>query len=85
MIAFATNIFLIRIFGEVELICAMLKIALILGLILFGLIYDLGGVPNQHRLGFQYWRNPGAFGQGYLVDGAAGRFVNGSPIHAPNR
>ncbi len=75
MVAFATNIFLIRVFGEVELACAMLKIMLILGLILFGLIYDLGGVSGQHRLGFQYWRNPGAFGQGYLVTGATGRFV----------
>jgi len=76
VLAFATNIFLIRIFGEVELICAMLKIMLILGLILFGLIFDLGGVPNQHRLGFQYWRNPGAFGEGYLVTGATGRFAS---------
>ncbi|CAD6584483.1 MAG: hypothetical protein TREMPRED_003848 [Tremellales sp. Tagirdzhanova-0007] len=75
VVAFATNVFLIRIFGEVELFCAILKIALILGLILFGLIFDLGGVHGQPRLGFQYWRNPGAFGQGYLVTGAAGRFA----------
>lgn len=28
--------------------------------ILVGLIIDLGGGPNHQRLGFQYWRNPGA-------------------------
>lgn len=54
----------------------MLKIALILGLILFGLIYDLGGVPGQPRLGFWYWVEPGAFGEGYLVQGPVGRFVS---------
>lgn len=74
--SFLTNIFLIRIFGEVELVFALLKIALIIGLILFGLIYDLGGVPGQPRLGFWYWVEPGAFGQGYLVGGSVGQFVS---------
>ncbi|KAF3009026.1 hypothetical protein E8E14_001915 [Neopestalotiopsis sp. 37M] len=77
VVSFLTNIFLIRIFGEVELVSAMLKITLIIGLILFGLIYDLGGVPGQPRLGFWYWVEPGAFGQGYLVQGSVGRFVSG--------
>ncbi|KAK6085705.1 Dicarboxylic amino acid permease 3 [Seiridium cupressi] len=74
VVSFLTNIFLIRIFGEVELVSSMLKIALIIGLILFGLIYDLGGVPGQQRLGFWYWVEPGAFGEGYLVGGGVGRF-----------
>jgi len=34
---------------------------MITGLILVGLIIDLGGSPNHHRLGFQYWKNPGIF------------------------
>lgn len=33
---------------------------LITGLILCGLIIDLGGGPNHDRLGFRYWKNPGA-------------------------
>jgi yeast amino acid transporter len=57
----------------------MLKIALIIGLLLFGLIYDLGGVAGQQRLGFWYWVDPGAFGEGYLVDGPVGRFVSHLP------
>jgi amino acid transporter len=69
-------LFFIRIYGEVELVCAMLKILLILGLIIFGLVYDLGGVHGQERIGFRYWRDPGPFGQGYhYVGTAAGRFV----------
>lgn len=47
----------------------MLKIMLIVGLILFGLIYDLGGVPGRERLGFAYWQNPGPWGQGYYWPG----------------
>ncbi len=34
------------------------QIALIVGLILAGLILDLGGVPGEERLGFRYWRSP---------------------------
>ncbi|WWC98773.1 hypothetical protein V866_005666 [Kwoniella sp. B9012] len=71
-VTFMTNLFLIRIYGEVELICAVLKIALILGLILFGLIYDLGGIPGSDRIGFRYWKDGGAFGQGYYYTGTAG-------------
>ncbi|KAL7419425.1 hypothetical protein Q5752_006263 [Cryptotrichosporon argae] len=75
VVTFATNLFLVRIYGEVELVCAMLKILLILGLILFGLIYDLGGIAGQSRLGFHYWKDPGAWGEGYWEVGtAAGRF-----------
>jgi amino acid transporter len=77
VVTFATNLFLIRIYGEVELACAVLKIALILGLILFGLIYDLGGIAGQERIGFRYWKDPGPFGQGYhYVGTSAGRFVS---------
>ncbi len=32
-----------------------------MGLIIAGLIVDLGGVKSQERLGFRYWRDPGAF------------------------
>lgn len=55
----------------------MLKCMLIIGLIIFGLVYDLGGISGQERIGFRYWRDPGAFGQGYYYVGtAAGRFVS---------
>ncbi|KAI6164530.1 general APC amino acid permease [Pisolithus thermaeus] len=46
------NVFGVRWFGEVSMIT---------GLILVGLVIDLGGAPNHQRLGFQYWKNPGVF------------------------
>lgn len=33
---------------------------LITGLIFCGLIVDLGGGPDHDRIGFRYWKNPGA-------------------------
>ena len=38
-------------------------VILITGLILCGLIIDLGGGPDHDRIGFRYWNNPGAFNQ----------------------
>ncbi|KAI0091605.1 general amino acid permease 1 [Irpex rosettiformis] len=57
----AINIFGVRWFGESEFIFSIIKLLLITGLILVGLIIDLGGGPDHQRRGFQYWRNPGAF------------------------
>ncbi|EEQ41575.1 hypothetical protein CLUG_05703 [Clavispora lusitaniae ATCC 42720] len=46
---------------------------LVFGLILTGLIIDLGGVPGQERLGFRYWKD-GAFNWLYF-DSSTGRFI----------
>lgn len=51
-----------------------MKIALIIGLIIAGIVIDLGGGPNHDRLGFRYWKDPGAFNE-YLVGGNTGRFL----------
>ncbi|KAI1620122.1 amino acid permease [Exophiala viscosa] len=63
-----------RVYGESEVFFSTLKILLIVGLILAGLIVDLGGSPSHHRIGFQYWKNPGPF-HAYLVDGNTGKFL----------
>jgi amino acid transporter len=57
--ACATNIFGVRYFGEAEFMFSLIKLTMITGLILVGLVIDLGGGPDHHRLGFQYWKNPG--------------------------
>lgn len=57
--ACATNVFGVRYFGEAEFVFSLIKLTMITGLILVGLIIDLGGAPDHHRLGFQYWKNPG--------------------------
>lgn len=57
----ATNIFGVVYFGETEFAFSILKLIMITGLIIVGLVIDLGGAPNHQRLGFQYWNNPGVF------------------------
>ncbi|KAA8573415.1 hypothetical protein EYC84_005001 [Monilinia fructicola] len=64
----------VRMYGETEVIFASMKIALIIGLIIAGLVVDLGGGPKGERLGFTYWKSPGAFNE-YLVSGNPGRFL----------
>ncbi|KZT57236.1 hypothetical protein CALCODRAFT_469931 [Calocera cornea HHB12733] len=75
LLLIASNLFFVRIYGELEFSFATLKILLILGLILMGLVVDLGGGPDHHRLGFQYWRNPGPFVQYLGVPGSLGQFL----------
>ena len=57
-----------------EVFFACLKILLIIGLILAGLIVDLGGSPKGDRIGFRYWKNPGPFNS-TLVPGDTGKFL----------
>ncbi|TCD69095.1 hypothetical protein EIP91_008737 [Steccherinum ochraceum] len=61
------NIFGVRYFGESEFFFSICKLLLITGLILVGLIVDLGGGPDHDRRGFRYWKNPGALAPAGLV------------------
>ncbi|KAJ1300846.1 hypothetical protein OPQ81_002486 [Rhizoctonia solani] len=72
----ASNFIGVRYFGESEFFFSIIKLALITGLILVGLVIDLGGGPDHDRRGFRYWKNPGAFNT-YLVNEpvALGRFL----------
>ncbi|KAK3938252.1 amino acid permease/ SLC12A domain-containing protein [Diplogelasinospora grovesii] len=64
----------VRVFGEVEFVFALLKIALVIFLILLGLIIDLGGIPGTERIGFKYWNDPGPFVE-YIATGNWGKFL----------
>lgn len=68
------NIFAVSIYGEAEFIFAAIKIIAIIGLIILALIIDVGGVPGQRRLGFHYWKHPGAMKE-YIATGSTGRFL----------
>jgi len=68
------NIFAIQIYGEAEFIFASVKIITIVGLLLLAFIVDLGGGPNHDRLGFRYWKHPGAMKE-YDSTGNTGRFL----------
>ena len=50
------------------------------GLIILGIILDLGGGPDHDRLGFRYWKNPGPFVQYDGIKGAKGRFLGFSRV-----
>ncbi|KAL7780911.1 dicarboxylic amino acid permease [Trichoderma afarasin] len=68
------NLFPVKVFGEIEFVAAIIKTLVILGLMILCLVIDLGGGPNHDRLGFRYWKDPGAF-NAHLVEGATGRFL----------
>ena len=51
-----------------------IKVITITGLIILGIIVDLGGGPNHDRIGFRYWKNPGPFTDFY-GPGAKGQFL----------
>ncbi|KAF8645075.1 hypothetical protein AX16_008133 [Volvariella volvacea WC 439] len=63
----AINIFGVRYFGEAEFVFSLIKISLIIGLLIAGLVIDLGGGPNHDRIGFRYWKHPGAVNRAGLV------------------
>ncbi|KAK3389645.1 amino acid permease/ SLC12A domain-containing protein [Podospora didyma] len=65
---------LVRVFGEVEFVFALLKILLVVFLVIMGLIINLGGVPGTERIGFRYWQDPGPFVE-YIAAGDWGKFL----------
>ncbi|WWC86560.1 uncharacterized protein L201_001437 [Kwoniella dendrophila CBS 6074] len=69
------NFFPVKYFGEAEVITASIKVITFLGLILLGIIIDLGGAPNHDRIGFRYWKDPGAMNHFPGIDGSLGRFL----------
>lgn len=64
----------VGVYGEVEFFFALLKILLVVGVIILGLVIDLGGGPNHERIGFRYWKNPGPLVE-YIATGSWGRFL----------
>lgn len=63
------------VYGECEFIFASIKVITITGLIILGIILDLGGGPTHDRLGFRYWKHPGPFAQFSGIGGSKGRFL----------
>jgi amino acid transporter len=68
------NCFPVKFYGETEFWFAGTKVIMILGLLILSFILFWGGGPKHDRLGFRYWKNPGAANT-YLEEGNAGRFV----------
>ncbi|TCD71468.1 hypothetical protein EIP91_008848 [Steccherinum ochraceum] len=64
------------VYGEAEFIFSSIKVITITGLIIMGIVLDLGGGPNHDRLGFRYWKHPGPFVQFHDIAGSKGRFLS---------
>ncbi|KAG1885704.1 amino acid permease [Suillus subluteus] len=62
-------------YGEAEFVFASIKVITITGLIILGIVIDLGGGPDHDRIGFRYWKNPGPFVQYNGIQGSKGRFL----------
>lgn len=81
VIILAINLLGVRFFGEIEFWLSSLKVVTCLGLIILLFVIALGGGPTKDRIGFRFWKNPGAFleytdsSKKLVIDGAKGRFV----------
>ncbi|ODQ78277.1 hypothetical protein BABINDRAFT_9493 [Babjeviella inositovora NRRL Y-12698] len=79
LLIIAINFFGVKFFGEFEFWLSSFKIVTIIGLMLLLFILMLGGGPTHDRLGFRYWKDPGAFkeysGDGVHITGNTGKFV----------
>ncbi|EIW74479.1 amino acid permease [Coniophora puteana RWD-64-598 SS2] len=78
VIAISINMLGVGVYGESEFIFCSIKVITIVGLIILGIVLDLGGGPNHERLGFKYWRNPGPFVQYEGIEGNLGRVIGWS-------
>ncbi|XBW37375.1 hypothetical protein QEN19_002955 [Hanseniaspora menglaensis] len=48
-------------FAEFEFIVSSIKMIAVISFLIYGLIKDVGGTPNQSYIGGKYWKTPGAF------------------------
>ncbi|KAH8106707.1 dicarbixylic amino acid permease [Cristinia sonorae] len=55
---FVVNLLGVRVFGELEFWFSSLKVLTLIGLLLMGIIIDLGGNPKHDRYGFRFWKPP---------------------------
>ncbi|KAJ8084224.1 hypothetical protein PM082_002991 [Marasmius tenuissimus] len=75
IVVLVINLFGAGAYGEAEFIFASIKVLTIVGLIILGIVLDLGGGPSGDRIGFRYWLNPGPFAQYNGIQGTTGRFL----------
>ncbi|KAI0017405.1 amino acid permease-domain-containing protein [Xylariomycetidae sp. FL0641] len=52
-------------YGEAEFVFAIIKVVAVIGFILLGIVLNIGGVPGGGYIGGLYWRDPGAFHNGF--------------------
>ncbi|EJD46155.1 dicarboxylic amino acid permease [Auricularia subglabra TFB-10046 SS5] len=65
---FFINLLGVRVFGELEFWFSSLKVITLIGLLIMGIVIDLGGNPKHDRIGFRYWNPPTGPMGNYLYD-----------------
>jgi amino acid transporter len=64
----------VKFYGETEFWFAGTKVIMMTGLLLVSVVLFWGGGPDHDRLGFRYWKKPGAANV-FLEEGNTGRFL----------
>ncbi|CAF1159682.1 unnamed protein product [Adineta ricciae] len=59
------NLFGVRGYGEIEFVMSLIKVIGVVGFIILGIVLVFGGGPKHEYLGGKYWRDPGAFANGF--------------------
>ncbi|KAI0165977.1 putative amino acid permease [Xylariaceae sp. FL1272] len=59
------NLFGIKGYGEAEFLFAIIKVIAVIAFILLGIVLNVGGVQGGGYIGGLYWRDPGAFRNGF--------------------
>ena len=59
------NFFGVKGYGEAEFVFSIVKVIAVIGFIILGIVLDIGGGPDGSYIGGKYWRNPGAFHNGF--------------------
>ncbi|CAK7223390.1 histidine permease [Sporothrix eucalyptigena] len=65
LIIISINLFGVKGYGEAEFVFAIIKVTAIVGFILLGIVINIGGTPTEGYIGGKYWRDPGAFNNGF--------------------
>ncbi|OLL23140.1 Cationic amino acid transporter 1 [Neolecta irregularis DAH-3] len=68
------NLIGVKGYGEAEFAFAIIKVVAVVGFILFGIIYNVGGTPHGSYIGGKLWRDPGPLANGFK--GICAVFVN---------
>ncbi|CAI6341554.1 unnamed protein product [Periconia digitata] len=68
------NVLPVKFYGETEFWFAGTKVIMMTALLILSFILFWGGGPDRDRLGFRYWKDPGAANT-YLASGDTGRFL----------
>ncbi|KAI9567922.1 amino acid permease [Boletus coccyginus] len=75
VIAIGINALGVGAYGEAEFWFSSIKVLTIVGMIIIGIVVDLGGNPKHDLIGFRYWKNPGPFTNYTRISGAKGQFL----------